>query len=181
VNRDRHIIPGVWCPDGIKRLPYAEFLRTPYWKMVAAAVRKRANEACEMCASRKALQVHHKTYVNHGYEHSHLDDLICLCASCHATFHDKMAAPADPLRNIESAFAHRDYPKAEVETIKAVFEQLLEMDKPAGSLYVARAPMKRIAASLGVRLGMVSRALTALERVGKIKRNAVGILIRERA
>lgn len=77
--------------DDLKNLKYSDFLQTKYWDVVRRQKMKRANFKCELCNSNgKSLNVHHKTYDNHGMEHRYLEDLIVLCRKCHAKFHDKL-------------------------------------------------------------------------------------------
>lgn len=51
--------------------------------------KKEAGFRCELCNGEKNLEVHHRTYENHGYEWFNQDDLICLCHDCHETHHKK--------------------------------------------------------------------------------------------
>lgn len=74
----------------IVKMPYADFLRTTYWRGVAYTVKRRAGYACEICGSKEDLVAHHKTYEHHGDETHHLDDLQCLCRSCHEKVHAKL-------------------------------------------------------------------------------------------
>lgn len=74
--------------DYIKNMPYKDFLQTPYWEAVANRKRYKANFKCELCNNTGLLNVHHKSYKNHGYEVDHLEDLIVLCEDCHKKFHD---------------------------------------------------------------------------------------------
>ena len=69
-------------------LSYKQFLTTPYWKAVAQKKKQQANYCCELCNSQGFLNVHHRTYENHGLEMYHLKDLIVLCNNCHKKFHD---------------------------------------------------------------------------------------------
>lgn len=71
----------------IKEMDYYDFLKTPYWKAVADRVKYRANFKCQICNSSENLNVHHRTYDNHGKEIYHLGDLICLCKACHEKHH----------------------------------------------------------------------------------------------
>ena len=71
-------------------LPYDDFLRSSFWRIVREYVLARARHRCELCSSKKNLNVHHKTYKHHGLEHIHTEDLIALCKRCHAKFHDKL-------------------------------------------------------------------------------------------
>lgn len=66
---------------------YSEFLNSNYWKSVKANVLVRDNNSCVNCNSKKRLEVHHKTYKNHGKEHLRLEDLITLCRDCHELEH----------------------------------------------------------------------------------------------
>ena len=73
----------------IKSIPYKAFLATTYWAAIAGFVKRRQGAKCQMCGSTDTLDVHHKTYSNHGDELHHTDDLVCLCHNCHANLHDK--------------------------------------------------------------------------------------------
>jgi hypothetical protein len=74
----------------IKEMPYREFLESNYWKTVKNYKLQISNWTCDLCNAKPQLNVHHKTYDNHGEEHLHLEDLIVLCKPCHAKFHDKL-------------------------------------------------------------------------------------------
>jgi hypothetical protein len=74
----------------IKSLSYSDFLQTPYWKAIANQVRYRACRKCQLCGSDREINVHHKTYENHGLEINHIGDLICLCSACHNKFHKEL-------------------------------------------------------------------------------------------
>lgn len=71
----------------IKNMSYADFLKTPYWNAIAENVKKKANYRCQMCNSTENLNVHHRSYQNHGNELHHMEDLICLCKECHTKYH----------------------------------------------------------------------------------------------
>lgn len=77
----------------IKLLPYKTFLQTPYWKAISYQAKRRSRFSCCVCGSRQALSTHHKTYGEHGCEHTYygMRELIVLCQDCHAKFHDKLA------------------------------------------------------------------------------------------
>lgn len=77
----------------ILNMSYKDFLNTPYWDGVRNYKLKRANYCCELCGRKGILNVHHKTYANHGSEHIRSianSDLIVLCKNCHEKFHDKL-------------------------------------------------------------------------------------------
>lgn len=66
---------------------YKDFLETNYWKCVSREKKRRVSK-CQICGSDKNIQVHHNSYVHHGYEHEFIDeDLTCLCKDCHKKFH----------------------------------------------------------------------------------------------
>lgn len=77
----------------IKSMNYHDFLLTPFWDGVRNYKLKKANYCCELCGEKGILNVHHKTYENHGKEFD-MDiadsDLIVLCKDCHEKFHDKL-------------------------------------------------------------------------------------------
>lgn len=73
----------------IQKIPYIDFLKTPYWKLVSWYVKARANFECKLCKNNQNLNVHHPTYDCHGYEMQKYEELICLCKSCHSQYHDK--------------------------------------------------------------------------------------------
>lgn len=78
----------------IRDMDYADFLETPYWDGVRNYKLKRAKYCCQLCGGKGILNVHHKTYENHGREHIRMiadKDLIVLCKDCHEKFHDKLA------------------------------------------------------------------------------------------
>lgn len=80
--------------SAVRSLTYSDFLKTPYWDGVRNYKLRRSGYRCELCASKESLNVHHKTYKNHGLEHLRNisgKDLIVLCKNCHYKFHDKIA------------------------------------------------------------------------------------------
>lgn len=66
---------------------YQEYLKTEEWRRRADDARKRAGHRCQLCNSKGLLHVHHRTY-EHIFDELP-EDLICLCASCHAKHHNK--------------------------------------------------------------------------------------------
>ena len=78
----------------LRSLPYAEFLQTEFWKIVRSLVYARAGHRCEICYSPEFLNVHHRSYKNHGFEDLHLNDLLCMCSDCHELFHLKLGLDA---------------------------------------------------------------------------------------
>ena len=79
--------------DHFANMPYRAFLRTKYWKMVRQIVLL-VNPSCVLCDSRHNLNVHHKRYSHHGWEHLWLErDLIVLCQDCHKRHHHMIENP----------------------------------------------------------------------------------------
>ncbi len=81
-------IPNSACAY-IKTFSYQDFLKTPYWKIVAYRVKHNAGHKCQVCGSAEFLAAHHRTYEFHGREHTKegLANLTCLCQDCHELYH----------------------------------------------------------------------------------------------
>lgn len=71
----------------LKKMPYSEYLKTEHWLKTRKAALARAKYACQVCATTKRLNVHHRTYENRGCEHP--EDLTVLCEEHHALYHGK--------------------------------------------------------------------------------------------
>jgi hypothetical protein len=69
----------------LRRLPYAEYLKTTHWQRVRALALEAAAHACELCSAAESLEVHHRTYERLGFERP--NDVIALCADCHRDHH----------------------------------------------------------------------------------------------
>jgi 5-methylcytosine-specific restriction endonuclease McrA len=74
-------------------MPYQAFLRTRYWRTVRRYVVYQAGGCCQLCPATTGLQVHHRTYAHRGQEYDYLEDLVVLCATCHATHHHMLPVP----------------------------------------------------------------------------------------
>lgn len=87
--------------ERLKTLQYPDFLKTTYWRVIRNYVLYVTRE-CQLCGvrntlgyrpvgpdevERRPLQVHHRTYENHGSEHDHLGDLEAICKPCHQKLH----------------------------------------------------------------------------------------------
>lgn len=77
--------------DHIKGMGYQNFLKTSYWKAIAAHTKYRAGYRCQLCNSAYDLVTHHRNYDIHGREHAHIHELIVLCDNCHSKFHEKIS------------------------------------------------------------------------------------------
>lgn len=75
----------------IRKMSYQDFLKTRYWDAISYHVKHVNDKTCNRCsATRTRLEVHHKTYKNHGLEHRYWkSDLECLCHDCHSKEHSK--------------------------------------------------------------------------------------------
>lgn len=76
-----------YLKDYICDMDYYDFLQTPYWKAIAEKIRYKANYKCQICNSSERLNVHHRSYENHGDELHYMEDLICICKDCHEKHH----------------------------------------------------------------------------------------------
>jgi 5-methylcytosine-specific restriction endonuclease McrA len=73
----------------LRTMPYAQYLATNHWAELRQQKLKQAWYRCQLCSSKGALEVHHRTYERRGNEY--LTDLIVLCNGCHSKFHDKLS------------------------------------------------------------------------------------------
>jgi len=71
----------------IKSMGYQDFLQTPYWKAISYEVKRRSNFRCSLCGENTNLNTHHTTYKILGKELEHMDDLVCVCFTCHSKIH----------------------------------------------------------------------------------------------
>lgn len=74
-------------------MPYQVFLASRYWQIIRKHKIILAGRACQLCKLPRALEVHHRSYKWHGYEHEHMSDLVVLCCNCHRKFHNRLAKP----------------------------------------------------------------------------------------
>lgn len=90
--------------DGnLRFLPYKDYLKTCWWKFRREQKIKSVGGACERCAKRRSLQVHHKTYERLGMERD--DDLEVVCKGCHQHIHQDDIEARMHLRSIMSETA----------------------------------------------------------------------------
>jgi len=75
----------------MNKLEYAEYLKTAHWD-VTRAWKLFYQPTCELCGTKRNLQVHHKTYKNIHKEE--MEDLQVLCHSCHEGEHGTPAQKA---------------------------------------------------------------------------------------
>lgn len=78
--------------ESLKKLPYADYLKTEHWKRIRTGALDRAKHRCQTCNTSIGLHVHHRTYENRGDEQP--EDVTVLCATCHKLFHDNRKVEA---------------------------------------------------------------------------------------
>jgi len=67
---------------------YAEYLRSPRWRLLRTVRRVIDGQRCRTCYSRDHLQVHHASYAHRGRGFfGELRDTITLCDECHRRLH----------------------------------------------------------------------------------------------
>ena len=64
---------------------YSEYLKTDHWVGIRALALRRAGHKCQLCSSRKFLQVHHNNYNRLWSEWP--EDVLVLCDQCHEKHH----------------------------------------------------------------------------------------------
>lgn len=74
---------------------YQRYLASPWWQWVRGMAMQRAQArlygACERCGERRAIDVHHLSYVRLGAEWP--EDLLAVCRECHAELHGLPPSP----------------------------------------------------------------------------------------
>ena len=75
----------------IRGMDYQNFLKTPYWKAIAAHTKYKAGYRCQLCNSSRDLVTHHRNYGIHGFEHARMEELIVICDDCHSKFHNRIS------------------------------------------------------------------------------------------
>jgi hypothetical protein len=75
---------------------YDDYLMSPHWRQLAEETKRLAGYRCQLCNGEGTLHAHHRTYDRIDDELQ--SDLVALCASCHAKFHDKNQ---DVLANVD--------------------------------------------------------------------------------
>lgn len=76
---------------------YEKYLQSDRWATLSSITKHLAGYRCQVCCGAEIqLEVHHRTYENLG-KPAEIDDLIALCADCHAIFHTAGKLPAQPI------------------------------------------------------------------------------------
>ena len=83
---ERLVCVEITLSQDLAAMPYDEYLKTDHWQKTSAAAKERAAHKCQVCNKYGNLHTHHRTYERRGKELP--EDLIVLCATCHALFHE---------------------------------------------------------------------------------------------
>ena len=157
-------------PGEERKALYDRYLKSGWWRQQRLAALERAEHLCQLCASDKDLQVHHRIYDRVGCEKP--VDLTVLCDSCHKHFHRKpKAKPAKKPRQRQQP-KRKKTPKIKVTKggkTAAFLERLYEKDL-AGTYTTTQ-----IATLLSAHKGStgtflitaVQRKTPGIERIGK--------------
>ena len=65
---------------------YKTYLDDEHWAKTRKKIMARDGYRCQICGSKRDLQVHHLTYKNIGQETD--EQLVCLCRQCHFGLHE---------------------------------------------------------------------------------------------
>lgn len=116
------------------KLRYFYFLKTSYWLIISAEVKRRNGWKCS-CGERVGLQVHHLKEGNehHGEEHILLigglvKGLQCLCEKCHKNKHDSTVKVKDAEKRRQ-----RDNRKDKILSQLPLYPQQIGENEIAGS------------------------------------------------
>ena len=138
---DRLTECAIWA---LRRLPYREYLQTAHWQRVRILALDRARNICSLCPATTRLHVHHRSYARLGFEQT--EDLIVLCADCHARHHRRLAAVTAP------RIARLPPNGTMLPSLRPLFARLVEMPTPTCPAVATGAPFSD-RALLPLRLG----------------------------
>lgn len=77
---DRECMKKDYLKIGLNEQTYRNAHQTA--KMINKLILKK--DKCDICGSTKSLDIHHK---DHNWKNNNLDNLMCLCRSCHMKIH----------------------------------------------------------------------------------------------
>ena len=83
--RGRKLSPFTYWQSQSHKSNYRRYLKSLDWYLIRQKMLKICEYECELCESKKKLEVHHMTYDNLFEER--LSDLMVLCEECHADQH----------------------------------------------------------------------------------------------
>lgn len=72
-------------------MQYWDYLKTEYWQIIREYLLCIKGRVCELCGENEVTQIHHANYKGReaGADHDYLENLYCLCKTCHRIIHDK--------------------------------------------------------------------------------------------
>lgn len=79
-----------------KRQAHQEFMKSPEWENIKKKLFKLRGKKCEICGSKKHIQVHHLTYKRFGGK-ERPEDLQILCGKHHMKVHGIKRKPKEKL------------------------------------------------------------------------------------
>jgi hypothetical protein len=91
--------------DFLRGLPYADYLRSDYWKRVRWVIIRDSELRCRICNAGGNLRVHHRDYSSIGREK--ISDLICVCDACHKLFHENRVLVREHISDRVKAIAQQ--------------------------------------------------------------------------
>jgi hypothetical protein len=92
---------------------YREYMMSLEWAQRREAVMGRCGGMCEKDCGRRAIDVHHRTYIRVGREK--LTDLIAMCRTCHQDEHGgKQFKSTRKISDAFKPFEHTNFTKATV-------------------------------------------------------------------
>ena len=85
-NEKDHIITEAEMQEVMNQMTHKEYMRSKMWQRKREKfINLKKNPCCEVCGSKEANQVHHRTYQRLLVEK--MSDLVLLCRECHHEFH----------------------------------------------------------------------------------------------
>lgn len=75
------------CSTGEICKTYPDYLKSRHWRQMKQKYKQHHHYSCTYCGRKSNLHLHHLTYERVGNES--FEDLIYLCASCHAKVHNR--------------------------------------------------------------------------------------------
>lgn len=81
--------------EQLRALPYECYLLTTHWQQIRRNALRQAKDRCQLCNTGRRLHVHHRSYEHRGEEQQYMEDVIVLCARCHAKHHGIPSMPGE--------------------------------------------------------------------------------------
>jgi len=126
-----------YIANHLRKLNYFSFLHTPYWYIVRNKKLLSDNFLCQLDYkhNNRLLEVHHKTYLYHGYEAQHMDCLTTLCTLCHQSVSPKKIEKK-PEQSVNGSYLLEEINK-KVE----ILERKEELNNKINNLIIEKKPV----------------------------------------